>query len=53
MKYKVYWRGLKGSSRAWKLSASTQKPVSLEEAEEVYLRYVNKHKCEATIKCVK
>jgi hypothetical protein len=48
--YKVYWRNVKGGSRTWKLSASTKKPVSLDEAKIIYTRYVEVHGCEAKIK---
>lgn len=49
MRFKVYWRKPADGSKAWKLSVSTKKPVGHEEANEVYLRYVNRG-CEAKIK---
>lgn len=48
--YKVYWRNNKGGSRTWKLSASTKKPVTLEEAKVIYTRYTTEHDCESKIK---
>jgi hypothetical protein len=52
MTYKVYWRDTKSGDKAWKLSASTKKPVTLEEAQAIFNRYVNEHECEAKIKVV-
>lgn len=52
-KYKVYWRKPADGSKVWKLSSSTKKPVSLEEANNICMRYINEHNCEAKIKEVK